>query len=57
MTLQYNKPVEVTKMQYIAVMKEFSWVVAGREDTGKYYIKLLFTKYRKYVELILKSIK
>jgi hypothetical protein len=45
MELVYNTPIEVTEKQYKAVMNHCSGIVAGREDSGKYYIKVWFMKY------------
>lgn len=50
--VKYDTPVEVTKTQLNEMMRKFGGIIAGREDkeTGKCYIKLWITKYRKQVE-------
>lgn len=53
MNLEYDTPVEVTEKQYRAIMPKWNWVVCGREENGKYFIKLWVTKYRGHVQQIL----
>jgi len=54
MKLKYNKPIEVTKKQKEHLTIKFAGVVAHRTDeNGKHWIKCLWTKYIKQVELFL----
>jgi hypothetical protein len=53
MTIQYDTPIEVTKEQYTTLMNKFSGIVAGREDKGKYYIKVWIMKYAKVIQTYL----
>ena len=50
MEIKYDIPIEVTEIQYRTLMDKFSGVVAGRKENGKYYIKVWFMKYAKYVK-------
>lgn len=43
--IEYNVPFEVTQTQYNILMNHFAGVVAGREEEGKYYIKVWYEKY------------
>lgn len=49
-TLKYNVETEVTKQQYKALFPEWDGVLAHRTENGKYYVKLLATKWQKEVE-------
>ena len=57
MEIKYDVPFEVTKTQYIALMKDCSMIVAGRVDNDKYLIKVWMMKYLPYVQRILNSVK
>ncbi len=43
--IKYDTPIEVTKSQYNTLMNKFAGIVAGREEEGKYYIKVWLMKY------------
>jgi len=53
MSIQYDTPIEVTKDQYNTLMHKFSGVVAGREEEGKYYIKVWLMQYAGLVAKVL----
>lgn len=38
--IKYDTPFEVTKEQYEQLMKQCDGLVAGREEKGKYFIKV-----------------
>lgn len=52
-TLLYDTETEVTEKQYHRVVIHCEGIIAHRSEDGKYYIKLLLTKYRDYVLQIL----
>lgn len=54
MKVKYNTSIEVTEKQYRKLMYDLSGVVAGREDNGKFYIKLMAQGYAKHVEKIIR---
>lgn len=43
--IEYDTPFEVTQKQYNAIMSNCQGIVAGREESGRYYIKIWLTKY------------
>ena len=45
MTIEYDTPFEVTKEQYNILMNNFQGAIAGREDAGKFYIKVWIMHY------------
>ena len=47
--LEYNIPIEVSEKQYRKVMSEGAGICAGREDNGKFYIKLWMSAYKDMV--------
>lgn len=51
--LPYNKPVQVSRATYFKMMVEAAELIAGREDNGKCYIKLLVPNARKIAEYLL----
>lgn len=53
MEIKYNTQIEVEKPKYNILMTKLSGIVAGREDGGKYFIKVLVMKYANYVQQIL----
>lgn len=55
MEIQYNVPFEVTKEQHNKLMINCAGIVTGREENGKYYIKVWLMKYKEHVEKILES--
>ena len=55
--LEYNKPIEVTENQYRVIMTQLAGICAGKEEDGKFYIKLWMTKYKKNVQQVLDIIK
>ena len=48
--IKYDTPIEVTQRQYNAIMSNCEGIVAGREEAGKYYIKVFLTKYSNLVK-------
>lgn len=50
---KYNTPIEVTKSQYNRLMVECAGIVAGREENGKYFIKVMIMKYVSIVRNVL----
>lgn len=55
-TIEYDKPIEVTKEQYNRVMRDCSGIVAGCEENGKYFVKCWLMKYVSYVEQCLTNL-
>lgn len=53
MEIKYNTPIEVEKPKYNILMTKLSGIVAGREEDGKYFIKVLVMKYANHVQKIL----
>jgi hypothetical protein len=53
MELSYNVKTEVTKNQFKELKRNASGICAFQEQEGKYFIKLLFTKYKSYVQRII----
>lgn len=51
--MKYDSPFEVTSEQYKNLMNQFAGIVAGKEEDGKYYIKVWFTKYIPMIEKVL----
>lgn len=47
--IKYDTPIEVTQKQYNAIMQNCEGIVSGREESGKYYIKVWLTKYSNIV--------
>jgi hypothetical protein len=52
MEIKYDTPIEVNEKQYKKLMHECSGIVAGREENGKYYIKVWLMKYADYVRRV-----
>ena len=48
--LRYDTETEVTQLQYNNIVKHCEGLIAHRSEDGRYYIKLMLTKYRNYVE-------
>ena len=44
--IKYNKDIEVTQNQYVKIMTELAGICAGREDDGKFYVRIWFPKYK-----------
>jgi hypothetical protein len=42
----YDTPIEVTESQYKMLMNKFCSIIAGREENGKYFIKLWVMRYK-----------
>lgn len=59
MTIRYNKPFEVTRAQYAALMNRMAGVVAGRYDQveKKFYIKVWRMREVYKVSAILAAVK
>lgn len=61
MEIKYGVPVEVTLKQYKVLSRDYSDIVAYREEVvngkTKYWIKLMLPKYRKDIEEILEQTK
>lgn len=53
--LQYDTPIEVTKRQYDIIMNDYAGTCFGREENGKYYIKLASRGFKKIIERILNT--
>lgn len=53
--ITYNTKTEVTQKQYSELRKLAAGICAFREESGKYFIKLLLPDYKKEVELIIKN--
>lgn len=54
--LEYDVPVEVSEKAYRTMMNKCSGLIAGREDAGRFYIKIWMMKYRSYTESLLKAL-
>jgi hypothetical protein len=55
MKIIYNTPIEVNQKQYNVCMNTLSGIVAGRVSDGKYYIKVLWMRYKKSVQQVLNN--
>ena len=55
MKIIYDTPIEVNQKQYNVCMNTLSGIVAGRVSDGKYYIKVLWMRYKKSVQQTLKT--
>lgn len=55
MTIEYNKPIEVTQKQYGRIMTELKGVCAGKVEDGKYYIKVWLMSWKQNVQWILET--
>lgn len=55
MTIEYNKPIEVTQKQYGRIMTELKGVCAGKVEDGKYYIKVWLMNWKQNVQWILET--
>lgn len=55
MEITYNTPIEVNQKQYNVCMNTLSGIVAGRIADDKYYIKVLWMRYKKEVKRILNN--
>lgn len=53
--VKYDEQIEVTKEKYHKLMLKCQGIVAGREEDGKYYIKVWMPRYASIVESILNS--
>ena len=51
MELKNNVPYEVTSAQYNKIRNEWSGVCAHRTENGKYWIKVLLTRYLPLIKL------
>ena len=51
--IKYDVPIEVTKEQYTAIMTYLAGVCAGREESGKCYIKVWVMGYAKRIQRFL----
>jgi hypothetical protein len=54
MVIKYDQPIEVSEKLYRIIMTEFAGVVAGRQNNGKYYIKVWVMKYSDMIEQLIK---
>ncbi len=54
--MKYDEQIEVTKEQYSLLLKDvhLSGVIAHREEDGKYYFKVWYSKYIPYIKRLLK---
>ncbi len=57
MKIEWDKPIEVTKSQYEKAMVDFSTLIAGRKEGGKFYIKLWFMQYKTRLAILLHNTK
>jgi len=48
--IKYDQPIEVSEARYRAIMNLLGDKVAGREDSGKFYIKVWMMKYAYIVQ-------
>lgn len=55
--MTYDMPIEVTRSQYAALMTRFCGVIAGREDAGRYYVKVWLMGYAGRVQQVIDTIK
>ena len=56
--LKYNTKVEVTQEVYNLLMNDpYAGTCAGKEEDGKYYLKLLMPTFRKYLNKVITKIK
>lgn len=55
MQIKYNTPIEVNQRQYNICMNRHHGICAGRTDGEKYFIKVLFMRYKKEVARDLKN--
>ena len=53
MKVIYNTPVEVSKEISNILHRQFSGIIAFREESGKHYIKLMIPKYAKLLNQLL----
>jgi hypothetical protein len=51
--LKYDTPVEVSEKKYRELMNRCGGLIAGRQENGKFYIKLWMVKYKNDVEFVL----
>lgn len=56
MGMQYDKEIEITKKQYDVVIREFTGIIAHRQEGDKFFIKLWFLKFRKALQTKLLSL-
>ena len=54
MNIEYDKQIEVTKPQYDILVHSFGGVIAHREESGRYYIKVWVMQFAKHIESVLK---
>lgn len=55
MEIKYDTPIEVTEKQFTILMSTCGGIVAGRQEKGKFYIKVWFMKYVDHVKRILEN--
>ncbi len=53
MEIIVNTPFEVNENQYKLLIPQFDGVIAHREENGKYYIKVMISKYIPIIKQIL----
>lgn len=52
--LKYDVPVEVSKKAYDIIMNYYPGACFGRDENGKYYIKLASISYKSVIEDVIK---
>lgn len=53
MEILYNVKTEVTKKQFEELKRNASGICAFQKQNDKYFIKVLFSKYKSYVQQII----
>lgn len=52
MDIKIDTPIEVTETQYKNLMYKCSGMVAGREENGKFYIKVWMMRYVDFIKQV-----
>jgi hypothetical protein len=53
--IKYDTPIEVTESQYRKLMSDFAGIVAGRQENGRYFIKVWMMKYKEQIRTTIKN--
>lgn len=56
-TLTYDTAIEVTRIQYDAVMNHYAGCVAGRQEGDKYFIKVWLMRHADGINSLLNKLK
>lgn len=54
MTIEYDKPIEVTAWQYTDIVNRLGGLIAHRQVNGRFYVKLWEMKYKNHLLKLLK---